>query len=157
EYDIQMYFSRAKAWPLVLADPAEERRHLATALDRCDWEWHTTELDGLRGQLRGLLDEHCTEEVLDRSYRSGTVHDWALHQELARDGWIAAQWGPEWGGAQRDPFDLLMISEELARAGVPNDGWNVSETVALTLSVTGSEEQKQSIIPRVLRGEIVIC
>ena len=32
EYDPQLYYRRAKAWPLQLADPAQEYQHLADVL-----------------------------------------------------------------------------------------------------------------------------
>ena len=88
---------------------------------------------------------------------TGTYHDWGLHRAFAEQGWIAAAWPKEWGGQERDAFEMLVMFEELARAGAPVDGWGTAELVANTLAIVGRPDQQQEIIPRVLGGEIVIC
>ena len=112
---------------------------------------------GFRAEIRAFLDEHCTPEIVERAHVTGTYHDWGLHRAFAEKGWIAAAWPKEWGGQERDAFEMLVMFEELARAGAPVDGWGTSELVANTLAIVGTVDQQQEIIPRVLGGEIVIC
>ena len=110
-----------------------------------------------RAEVRGFLAEHLTDEVIERAHATGTVHDWGFHRALAERGWLAASWSVESGGQGRDPFEVLVLHEEMARAGAPVDGWGTSELVANTLRVAGTDAQRGDVVPRVLRGEILIC
>jgi alkylation response protein AidB-like acyl-CoA dehydrogenase len=157
EYDIQLYFRRIKAWALQLGDSADEWARLADRLAAAGWRLGDGPVEGFRAELREFLTEHCTPEVLDRADETGTIHDWGLHRALAERGLLAAGWSREWGGQARDPFEMMVMGEELARAQAPTDGWLVAEMVIQTLSISGTEAQKRDIIPRVLNGEILIA
>jgi len=110
-----------------------------------------------RAEVRRFLDEHLTAEVVERAWRTGTMHDWGFHRALAAKGWLAAAWPPELGGQGRDPFEMAALTEEMAYRGAPVDGWGTSELVANTLRVVGTEEQRRSVIPRILSGEVIVC
>ena len=156
EYDIQLYFRRATAWPLVLGDPADERGRLADLLAAERWTLPEPPPTGFRGEVRALLAEACTDEVIEAVYESGSVHDWGLYRRLADRGLVAAGWPTDAGGQGRDEHDVLAVWEELEQVGAPTDGWGTSELVARTLSIVGSEEQRE-VVARVLRGEVLIC
>ncbi|HEV2310559.1 MAG TPA: acyl-CoA dehydrogenase family protein, partial [Acidimicrobiia bacterium] len=83
EYDIQLYFRRASAWPLVLGDPADERDRLADLLEVDGWLLPEPAPTGFRGEVRHLLAEACTPAVLERVLTTGVVHDWGLHRRFA--------------------------------------------------------------------------
>src|SRR5205085_7685820 len=51
---------------------------------------------------------------------------------------------------------VVACDEEVARAGAPMDGWGTTELVARTLAIAGTDDQRRDIIPRALRGEILI-
>jgi alkylation response protein AidB-like acyl-CoA dehydrogenase len=156
EYDVQLYFRRATAWPLALGDPADERARLAGLLAAGDWELATPAATGFRAEVRALLEEACTDEVIERVLATGTVHDWGLHHRVAEHGLIAAGWPAEWGGQGRDDQDLVTLWDELERVGAPADGWGTSELVARTLAIAGTDEQRADIVPRILGGEILV-
>src|SRR5450756_1510287 len=102
EYDIQLYFRRASAWPLLLGDPADELTRLAGLL--ADGRWTASEHDAtsdFRAEVREVLAGACSDEVIQRAYRTGTVHDWDFHHAAAAQGWLTAGWGPEWGDPER--------------------------------------------------------
>jgi alkylation response protein AidB-like acyl-CoA dehydrogenase len=156
EYDIQLYFRRASAWPLALGDPADELGRLAGLLAAGDWELPEPAAAGFRAEVRAVLEDACTDEVIERVQASGTVHDWVLYRRLAEHGLIAAGWPESWGGQGRDEQDLLALWDELERIGAPADGWGTSELVARTLAIAGTDEQRAEIVPRILRGEILV-
>jgi hypothetical protein len=112
--------------------------------------------DHFRQEVRVFLDEHLTPEVIERVHRDGTVHDWGFYRALGERGWIAATWPEELGGQGRDPFEMVALREELELAGAPMDGMFLSMIVANTLRHIGTDAQKRDIIPRVIRGEILI-
>jgi alkylation response protein AidB-like acyl-CoA dehydrogenase len=112
--------------------------------------------DQLRAETRGFLAElphHTSSQVHD----SGTLHSWDVHRAMADLGWLSAAWPVEHGGQDRDPFEMAALAEEFARAGVPVEGWAISELVARTLLIVGTDQQKRDIVPAVLHGEKLIC
>ena len=156
EYDVQLYFRRAAAWPLVLGDPASERAHLADLLAAGGWAPPEPPPSPLRTEVRSVVADACTPAVLERVEASGTVHDWSLHRRLADAGLLAAGWPAEWGGRD-DPAAEGVLWEELIRVGAPTDGWGTSDLVARTLARVGRDDQRRDVVPRVLAGEILIC
>ncbi len=157
EYDIQLYFRRASAWPLALGDPDAEVTRLADLLAERDFAPTEPDPSEVRAEVRAFLADVCDHSVVARVHETGTVHDWGLHRRLAERGYLAAGWPTAWGGDGRDDLDALIVWEELERLGAPVDGWGTTDLVARTLALVGSEAQQRDIIPRVLRGEILIC
>jgi alkylation response protein AidB-like acyl-CoA dehydrogenase len=148
EYDIQLYFRRAKAWPLVGGDPrrlgqvvdAERRRRGPGPARLTASVW--------RDEVRAFVAKHVTPEVVGRAHRSGTIHDWDLHHALADRGWLSGD---------RPPDEMAVLLDEMGRAGAPVDGWLTTELVARTLERTGNTWQKSEVLPRILAGEILVC
>jgi alkylation response protein AidB-like acyl-CoA dehydrogenase len=157
EYDIQLYFRRATAWPLVLADPADERARLADLLEADGWLLPEPAPTGFRGEVRALLAEACTPEVLARVATTGVVHDWGLHRRFAEADLLGAGVPVAAGGRGLEQPDVSALWEELERAGAPTDGWGTSDLVAQTLAIVGTEAQRRDVVPAVLRGEVLIC
>ena len=110
-----------------------------------------------RADVRSFLAQHVTPELRERMHRTGTMHDWSFYRALAKRDWIAPSWPVEYGGQGRDPWEMRVFQEECAIADAPTDGLAMTLMVANTLRVVGSEEQKRDFLPRVLRGELVIC
>jgi alkylation response protein AidB-like acyl-CoA dehydrogenase len=170
EYDVQLFFRRAKAWTLAVGDVHQELRglgerlfgetrvpHVDDPVDGASFDFRLGDRAGaFRAEVRAFFAEHVTDEVADRVHHTGTVHDWSLHRNLAQRGWLAASWPRDLGGQERDPFEMVAFDEEVARAGAPMDGWGTTELVARTLAIAGSDQQRREIIPRALRGEILI-
>lgn len=113
--------------------------------------------DEFRAEVRAFIDEQLTDAVMERAYSTGTMHDWGFHRALAERGWIAAAWPEEFGGQDRDPFEMTALSEELAAAGAPVDGLGITLMIAQTLARVGTPEQQSELIPRALHGEIILA
>jgi alkylation response protein AidB-like acyl-CoA dehydrogenase len=113
--------------------------------------------EAFREEVRDFLAEEMNDDVRHTAWGTGTLHDWGFHKALAARGWIAPQWPVDYGGQDRDDFEMVAMNEELALADVPNDGKSTTMLVVETLRHAGTEEQRRSIIPRVLSGEILIC
>jgi alkylation response protein AidB-like acyl-CoA dehydrogenase len=140
EYDVQLFFRRAKAWALAAGDPRRERLRIA------DLGFVRAEPpDPRRDEVRAFLAEHLTGEAVERVHATGTVHDWALHRALAAKGWLKGQ------GRDR------VLVDELTRAGAPMDGAGTSVLVARTLELVGTAAQRAEVVPRIYGGEILVC
>ena len=140
EYDIQLFFRRAKAWSLAAGDPRLEHQRIA-ALGFLPED----PPDPRRDEVRAFVAEHLTHEVVERVHATGTVHDWGFHRALAAKGWLQ--------GEGRDP----VVVDELTRAGAPMDGSGTSMLVARTLELVGTDAQRAEVVPRIHGGEILVC
>ena len=149
EYDIQLYFRRAKTWPLLGGDP----RRLATDVAAARRQVQVSGIPGgpaspWRDEVRAFVAQHVTSDLVARAHESGTIHSWELHHALAERGWLSGD---------RPPDEMAVLLDEMGRAGAPMDGWLTAELVARTLEITGNAWQKSEVLPRIIAGEILVC
>ena len=126
EYDIQLFYRRAKGWANVLDEPAHEyapaRRPAATARSR-----RPRTDDGLhpvarsravrRRGPRAASPRAYTDERRQHAHDTGTMHDWELHRAMAAQGWIRQALPEALGGGGRGPEELAVLFRELELAG----------------------------------------
>lgn len=112
--------------------------------------------DAFREEVRVFLDEHLDTEIIERAHRTGTNHDKDFHRAIGTKGWIAASWPAEYGGQERDPFEMTALRDELRLAGAPTDGMGLSLIVCQTIRRVATDEQKADFLPRALAGEIIM-
>jgi len=112
--------------------------------------------DALRAEVRAFLEEAMTPDVEERLYRSGVAHDDGFVAALRDRGWLAPGWPAELGGQDRDPLELLALQEELQRVDAPIYGAATNNMIGHTLARMGSEELQREVLPRALRGEVLI-
>jgi alkylation response protein AidB-like acyl-CoA dehydrogenase len=110
-----------------------------------------------RQAARQWVASHVRPEWSGEQYRSGTRHTVELHRQLASDGILGAGWPAEYGGTDTDPDFARAVIDEVYATGLYMDGWATTNMVIRTISHVGTEEQKTSIIPGALRGEILIA
>ena len=116
-----------------------------------------TRSDAFRAEVREFLRENFRPDMVERAHDTGTAHVWEFYRALGAQGWIAASWPAEYGGQDRDPFEMTAMRDELRLAGVPTDGLGQSIIVGRTIRAVGTEEQKQRFIPPFLAGEIIFA
>jgi alkylation response protein AidB-like acyl-CoA dehydrogenase len=114
--------------------------HLALTADQQDLK------DRLRSYFAGLVAE---DEVVDDPESSYT----RLIRRMGRDGWLGLGWPVEFGGQGRGPIDQMIFVEESHWAGVPLPLLTLN-SVGPTLMSLGTDEQKERILPGILRGEV---
>jgi alkylation response protein AidB-like acyl-CoA dehydrogenase len=110
-----------------------------------------------REELRAWLALHLTPEVIEHEERTGDGINLDAHRKLAARGWVAANWPREYGGQGRDPYEMYAMDVELQRSGYPRNVLITTSLVGNTLRVVGSERQKREIVPRIVRGEVIIA
>jgi 3-oxocholest-4-en-26-oyl-CoA dehydrogenase alpha subunit len=74
-------------------------------------------------------------------------------RHMGHDGWLGLGWPKEYGGMARGPIDQMIFVEESHWAGVPLPLLTLN-SVGPTIMALGTEEQKQRILPGILRGEV---
>jgi alkylation response protein AidB-like acyl-CoA dehydrogenase len=113
--------------------------------------------EAFRLEARAFIAEHVDDGLRERAWRTGTLHDWDLHRAMAERRWLAPHWPSEYGGDDRDVFELVAMEEEFRNARVPLDGRATTMIAADTIRHVGTEAMKRRVIPSVLSGETLIC
>jgi 3-oxocholest-4-en-26-oyl-CoA dehydrogenase alpha subunit len=110
----------------------------------------TSEQAELQAELRqyfvGLVDEVEGSGTDESTYTR-------YIRRMGEDRWLGIGWPEEYGGQARGPIDQMIFVEESHWAGVPLPLLTLN-SVGPTLMALGAPEQKQRILPGILRGEV---
>lgn len=118
-----------------------------------------------RTEFRAWLDASLTDEFRAAGGAVGVgAGSTALHtlrrwnQLLADAGYAAIAWPTEWGGRGADLMDQVVFAEEMHRAGAPGTLNPIGlSNIAPAIIEHGSDEQKRTLLPRMLRGDDIWC
>ncbi len=126
-------------------------------------------IDDFRVDTRAWLDENCpesmrkpmvSEEVVEggSKVRSPNPDSYVWLDRMAERGWTVPTWSKEYGGADLNKDEYVVLLEEMARinARSPLAGHGVV-MIGPTLLEYGNEEQKTRHLPRIASGEIRWC
>src|SRR6201995_4228752 len=119
---------------------------------------YTPEQEELRRELRSYFTQLITPERREAlSSTSGEVGEGNVYRETGKqmgtDGWLTLNWPKEYGGQDRSPMDSLIFTDEAAIAGAPVPFLTIN-SVAPTIMVYGTEEQKKFFLPKIAAGEL---
>jgi alkylation response protein AidB-like acyl-CoA dehydrogenase len=119
---------------------------------------YTEEQEALRSELRAYYDELLTPEVQDALHRGHGVGEATrkVVRQMGEDGWLGIGWPAEYGGQGRSEVEQFIFFDESMRSGAPVPMLTIN-TVGPTIMRHGTEAQKRSFLPRILRGEIHFC
>jgi 3-oxocholest-4-en-26-oyl-CoA dehydrogenase alpha subunit len=119
---------------------------------------YTPEQDALRAELRAyyerLLDPETVAE-LSRGHGVGPVMR-RVWKQMCADGWAGIGWPTSWGGQGRSAIEQFIFFDESMRAGAPVPMLTIN-TVGPTIMNFGTDDQRQSFLPRILAGDIHFC
>jgi alkylation response protein AidB-like acyl-CoA dehydrogenase len=107
-------------------------------------------------EVRAWLAENLTPEVIEHEERTGDGINLDAHRKMAERGWVAANWPREYGGQERDPYEMFALDRELQRSAYPVNVCITTSLVGNTLRVIGTERQKRELLPRIVRGELIL-
>jgi alkylation response protein AidB-like acyl-CoA dehydrogenase len=122
------------------------------------------EAEAFRKEFRAWLDENLTEEIragagwsMDLSEdRIARLREW--NRMLAEARYAAIAWPDEWGGRGAGLMEQVVFAEEMHRAGAPGTLNPLGlSNIAPAIIEHGSEEQKRTLLPRMLRGDDIWC
>jgi alkylation response protein AidB-like acyl-CoA dehydrogenase len=108
----------------------------------------------LRGEVRTLIAEVVTDELVREAHESGT--DWCppLAQALGERGLLERAVDSLCDG---DAVDCWVLLHELHAGGIPQDAIAQSVVTAAIVRRAGTTEQQAIMLPGLLSGEAVAC
>jgi alkylation response protein AidB-like acyl-CoA dehydrogenase len=167
EYDIHLYNLRAKAWPLVLGDPAhllEEAGRRLYAGERAELpEPGAVSIDfDLGDEARGLADEvheffrkNLTPELKAKAHYSFDGHDPGIHRKLAEAGLLFPSWPKEAGGRAAPPYAMNALHQAWEDVGWSSHAISTTSMVGTMIRLFGSEELKREVLTKIVAGELI--
>lgn len=118
--------------------------------DRISLEEQT---ETLRAEVREFLKENDAHFPLPLSDFT-TGHDAQFSRKVGEQGWIGMCWPQQYGGSERSFFERYVVTEELVAAGAPVSAhWIADRQSGPLLLRFGTEEQRQTYLPQITRGE----
>ena len=128
-----------------------------------------TDLATFRAETRVWLEENCPPAMRTRmpeeeQVAGGKRADWVRPEQkiwldrMAAKGWTAPTWPKQYGGGGLSGDEALILEEEMQALGcrAPLRGMGLS-MLGPTLLEYGTEEQRQTHIPKIVSGEIRWC
>ncbi len=119
----------------------------------------TPQQTALRDELRDYFGVLMTPELRaecarDMGEGGGPLWKAAL-AKMGADGWIGLGWPEELGGKGMSPIEQFIFIEEIMRAGYPFP-FLTTESVGPQLAEHGNDWQKSELVPRILKGELLV-
>jgi alkylation response protein AidB-like acyl-CoA dehydrogenase len=110
------------------------------------------EQEMLRNFARDFLEKECPEQHVRDMEEDEKGYSPELWNKMAQQGWQGLIIPEQYGGANFNFMDLIILIEEFGRSLVP--GPFIPTTVAaLAILEAGSEDQKKAHLPRIASGE----
>ena len=109
----------------------------------------------VKNAAREFLDAECPPSLaraIEQDERGYSVELW---EQMASLGWFGISLPEAYGGGGLPVTYLGLILEECGRAIAPVP-FHSTATAALAVVNHGSDEQKQTILPRVARGDLIL-
>lgn len=108
----------------------------------------------LRDEVRLFVAEHIKAAAFDPRLNAwGTRHP-AFSRACGAMGYIGMCWPKRYGGHERSALERFVVIEELLAAGAPvGCHWVADRQSGTQILRHGSEEAKQTIIPKIVKGE----
>tara|TARA_Y100000590_G_scaffold54886_2_gene57384 strand:- start:2715 stop:3959 length:1245 start_codon:yes stop_codon:yes gene_type:complete len=117
---------------------------------------YTNEQETFRKEVRSWLAENVPSDLKDpvdpRDFTIELNERWReVHKELGKKGWLYPTFPKEYGGGGLTGDHETIITEEMNRAGVPENF--TSGNTLPPMQVWGSDEQKQKFLKPIVTGE----
>ncbi|MFV0278016.1 MAG: acyl-CoA dehydrogenase family protein [Parahaliea sp.] len=112
---------------------------------------------GLRAEVRDFLAATLHDLPPRKRALSWSGCDEDFSRKLGERGWIGMTWPARYGGAERSALERFVVVEELLAAGAPVMAhWFADRQFGPLLLKFGTEEQRQAILPQIVRGSCYI-
>ena len=116
--------------------------------------------EAFRQEVRAFIQRELPSEW-EGGGRYPDEDDWELtlqlRKKMADNGWLTMHWPQEYGGQDATPVRSAVFSEELTYHRTPGRDIFGVRMMGATLMIHGTEEQRQTHLPPVARGEIQWC
>ena len=118
----------------------------------------TDAMDALRHEVRAFCEKELDGMSPQKRAQSWGGRDPAFSRKMGERGWIGMTWPKKYGGHERNALDRYVVLEEMLAAGAPVGAhWIADRQSGPTLLRFGTEEQRESVLPRIAAGECYFC
>ncbi len=112
----------------------------------------------VRAEVRAFLDAELASRSPRERAESWNGYDPAFSRKMGERGWIAMTWPKRYGGHERTAIERYVVLEETLAAGAPVSAhWIADRQSGPLIMRVGTDEQKETILPRIARGEAYFC
>ena len=114
--------------------------------------------DALRHSVRSFLNRELHGRAPQTLAKSWMGFDAEFSRKLGEQGWIGVTLPKRYGGMGAGPLARHVVSEELLAASAPVSAhWIADRQSGPLILHYGTEAQRQSLLPRICRGELYFC
>lgn len=116
------------------------------------------EAEKLRGEVRAFLAEELKSIPPHVRAASWSGFDADFSRKMGQRGWIGMTWPKQYGGHERTSLERYVVLEEMLAAGAPVAAHWIADRQSGPLMLRfGTEEQRQTILPKIAAGELFCC
>ncbi len=113
------------------------------------------EAEALRAEVRAFVAEELAAGRWQRGGDFASHYDPEFSRRLGKRGWLGMTWPREYGGQACSMLERLVVTEELLAASAPVAAhWIADRQSGPLLLRFGTEAQRETFLPRIVRGEI---
>ena len=105
---------------------------------------------------RDFLKKHCPPERVQRVALDARGVDDALWQRMAELGWQGLLVPAELGGSEGSLLDVILLVEEMGRAGAPGPFEPSAVVATSVLLACDNADQKKRLLPAMAAGERIV-
>jgi alkylation response protein AidB-like acyl-CoA dehydrogenase len=112
----------------------------------------------LRHEVRAFLREEMPNTTPSVKARSWSGGDPEFSRKLGTRGWLGMTLPKKYGGHEKSYAERYVVIEEMLVAGAPvGMHWIADRQSGPLILRYGTEEQRQSLLPKIARGEAFFC
>jgi alkylation response protein AidB-like acyl-CoA dehydrogenase len=167
EYDIHLYNLRAKAWPLVLGDPAlllgeaGERLYGGEVAELPDVGEVSIDFDlgddarTMAKELDDFFSETLTPELRAKAHYSFDGFDSGVHKKLAQAKLLFPAWPSEYGGREAPPYDVSALRKVFEEYRWSTHATSTTMLVGTMIQKFGTDELKEEVLDKIVTGDVI--
>jgi len=116
------------------------------------------EAETLRHEVRAFLKTALADRTPVEKAESWTGLDPNFSRAVGNQGWLGMTWPKQYGGHERSALERYVVLEEMLAAGAPVGlHWIGDRQSGPLILRVGTEEQRQTILPKMAAGEAFCC
>jgi len=116
----------------------------------------TEEQSLLKSSARDFLSKECPAEQVRVMLEDEVGYSKELWKKMAELGWMAITLPSGYGGVESSFLDLVLLQEEMGRFLLASP-YLPTMLAARAISAVGSEEQKNTLLPKITAGDLIIA
>ncbi|MCP4755032.1 MAG: acyl-CoA/acyl-ACP dehydrogenase [Proteobacteria bacterium] len=117
----------------------------------------TKEQKILKSSARDFLKKECPTSVMREMKEDEAGYPKAMWKKMAELGWLGVMIPEKYEGLGGDFVDLILILESMGEVCCPGPYFSTVVLGGLAVLSAGSEEQKQSLLPGLVNGDLILA